>query len=187
MSGLTVLSETMPDGTYGVSITVGEDRAFTLARDAAVAYAVSAFATATEAEHDLAVLRLLTTGAPTGIGMPRALAAEFMVKDIRPDRPDHRATEPLRFVVAIGQARVPHVDAGEFQSAVRIRLAGLEVGYVSPDELREHASGVLNALAAVDLDASLHRCLVAQVGLSDDHARGIVGSLSEFMPEAAGR
>ena len=178
--GLWVRSEVMPDGTYGVGITVEADHAFALNRDQAIAYAVACIARATEADHDTAVMRLLVNH----LGMPAKLAAEFITGDLRPDRPDeHKATEPLQFSVAIGRARHPRPDAGSYVPLLMMQHDGEDVGQLAPADLREHATAVLSALAAADLDANLHRCLVSTLGLDDDRARAVVGSLAEHMPE----
>ncbi|MGH3548888.1 MAG: hypothetical protein ACRDQU_12420 [Pseudonocardiaceae bacterium] len=165
---LWVRSEVMPDGTYGVGLNVGADRAWAFDREAAVAYAVACFARATEAEHDAAVFGLLTTS----MKVPEHAAAK-LVCDLRADRPDdHKATDPLRFTVAIGRR-------GPF---LKMELDGTQVGELTPADLRDHAVGVLNVLAAADLDANLQRVLVGVVGIDDNRARQFVGSLQEHWP-----
>jgi hypothetical protein len=59
VSGLWVRSELLPDGSYGVGLSVGEDHAWALTREQAIGYAVACIARATEAEHDAALHRLL--------------------------------------------------------------------------------------------------------------------------------
>ena len=81
--GLWVRSEVLPDGSYAVGLSVGGDRAWTLTRDAAVAYAVACFARATQAEHDAAVFSLLVK-----IVLSKQVAAAMIMKEIRPDRPE---------------------------------------------------------------------------------------------------
>lgn len=166
---LWVRSEVLPNGTYGVGISVGEDRAWVLTRDQAVAYAVTCFARATEAEHDAAAFTLLRA-----IGVPQPTAAAVVARDIRPSRPvDHSATEPLRFIVQLG------LRAGPF---LRMTLDGRPAGELTPADLRDHAAAVLNCIAAADLDANLRRVLVGQVGLDDERARAVVGSLADHWP-----
>lgn len=175
---LWVQSELMPDGTYGVGITVGQDRAFILNRDEAVAYATACFASATEADHDTAVMRLLTKE----IGTDITTAGQFVV-ELRPDRPDIKATEPLRFYVALGRAKHPRPDAGEFIPMLLMYLEKKQVGELTPADLRGHAAGVLNVLAAADLDANLRRRLMAAVGIPEEQARVFVESLADHMPD----
>lgn len=168
--GLWVRSEVMPDGTYGVGISVGADRSWALTRSQAVDYAAACVARATEAEHDAAVWTLMTKQ----LGMPEDLIAELLVKDIRPDRPeDHKATEPLRFTVALGRT------VGAF---LKMSVDDREVGELTPADLRDHALAVLNAISAADLDAAFLRLLVGRIGLEEDVARAVVGSLADHWP-----
>lgn len=171
LAGLWVRSELLPNGTYGVGLSVGEDRAWVLTRDQAVAYAVACFARATEAEHDAATFALLRH-----IGIKERDAAEVIVKDIRPSRPvDHTATEPLHFIVQFGLRAGPYL---------RMRLGGRDAGELTTADLRDHAAAVLQVLAAADLDANLRRVLVGQFGLDDATARGVVGELAEHWPSS---
>ncbi len=168
--GIWVRSEVLPNGTYGVGLNVGDDRAWVLTRDRAVAYAVACLARATEAEHDAAVFRMLTTQ----IGISETDAAAVLVKDLRPNRPDdHTATEPLRFTVALGRRVGPFLN---------MALDGRQIGELTPADLRDHAVAVLNVLAAADLDANLRRVLVGQFGLDDNRARQFVGALADHWP-----
>jgi uncharacterized membrane protein len=165
---LWVRSEVLPDGTYGVGLNVGPDRAWALNRDQAIAHAVGCFARATEAEHDAAVFALLQQ-----IGLDERLAVATLVNDLRPNRPDdHSSTAPLQFTV--GLRRV-----GPF---LYMALDGRAIGELTPHELRGHAIGVLTALAAADLDANLRRALVGQYGLDDARARDVVASLEKHWP-----
>lgn len=163
--GLWVRSEVMPDGTYGVSINVGVDRAWALNRDQAVAYAVTCITRATEAEHDAAVFAAMRAA-----GIDVKVAGLFVVEDLRPDRPDDdSATAPLRFRPALG------LKVGPF---LMMDLDGSQAGELTPADLRNHAVGVLQALAAADLDAAARRALTGTMGLDDDRARAFVGSLA---------
>ncbi|MPZ66238.1 MAG: hypothetical protein GEU83_12215 [Pseudonocardiaceae bacterium] len=176
--GLWVRSEVMPDGSYGVGVSVEGDYAFSLNRDQAVAYAVACFTRATEADHDTAVLRLLTQ-----VGVPAKHAGQVVANDLRPDRPDeHTDTQPLRFTVAVGRAKHPRPDAGQFIPLLFLHLHDREIGQLTPSDLRDHGAAVLNVLAAADLDAALHRALTGTVGLDDDRARAIVGDLANHIP-----
>lgn len=170
--GLWTRSEVLPDGTYGVGVSVGEDRAWVLSRAEAVAYAVACVARATEAEHDAAVLSLLTSVATSSDSVA---AAELVVRDIREQPDDEAATKPLRFTPQLGvQTRRPFL---------RMELDGKPCGELTTADLRDHAQAVLSTLAAADLDAALLRLLVGTVGLAEDVARGVIGELGEHWPE----
>lgn len=171
--GLWVRSEVMPDGSYGVGLNVGADRSWALNRSQAVDYAVACYTRATEAEHDAAVFGLLTH-----IGLPQRTVAELLVKDLRPDRPDdHTATHPLRFTVAIDRTLRPFL---------KMELDGREAGELTTGDLRDHAAAVLNVLAAADLDAALLRTLTGTIGLDENRARAVVGSLMDHWPAEQG-
>lgn len=143
-------------------LNVGEDRAWALTRDQAVAYAVACSTRATEAEHDAAVLGLLQH-----VGLDLHDAVQVLAKDVRPDRPDdHSATTPLAFTVGIGK------QVGPF---LKMLLDGRQT---------EHAAGVLNILAVADLDANLHRALTGVMGVDAQRARGLVETLLEHWPAA---
>jgi hypothetical protein len=177
--GLWVRSDVMPDGSYGVAVSVGADFARTLDRDEAIAYAIACFARATEVEHDTAVLRLLVNR----LGLGPKDAGQVVANDLRPDRPDvHDATEPIRFSGMIGRARHPRPDAGEFIPLLGMQLHGKDVGQLTPADLRDHAAAVFNCLSAADLDAALHRVLIGKIGVDDERARAVIGSLAEHWP-----
>lgn len=173
--GLWVRSDVLPTGVYGVSINVGDDRAWTLPPDRAVRYAATCVRRATEAEHDAAVLSFLTAPSKAGLDLPDETAAGLIAHDLRPDRAiDHSETEPLRFHVAIGaRTRKPFL---------RMELDGNDAGELTPADLRDHAMGVLQTLAAADLDAALVRCMVSTVGTDENRARGMVEALQQHWP-----
>lgn len=87
---------------------------------------------------------------------------------------------PLRFVA--GRAKHPRPDAGSLVPAVEVLHDGRKLGWVEPNQLRDHAAGVLDALAAARLDGQLKRMLTETIGLGEDHAAMMVGNLSRFLP-----
>lgn len=178
--GLWIRSEVTADGSYGVALKAGPGCSLTLGREQAIAYAVECIARATEAEHDAAVLRLLAER----LELPVEVAAEVVVCELRPDRPDGReSTAPLHFASSV----VKPGDAGPgdplFVPVVKVALNGEELGKLSPDAVRRHAGGVLDLIAAADLDNRLFRYLTERVGLRERKARAVVYALSEFMPD----
>ena len=91
--GLCVRSEVLPVGGYGVSISVGQDRAWVLTRARAIAYAAACVAQATTAEHDCAVYGLLVDQ----MGLDESTAGAFVLQDLLPNRPTEHidATAPI--------------------------------------------------------------------------------------------
>lgn len=172
--GLWVRSDVLPTGAYGVSINVGEDRAWTLTPERAVAYAVTCVRRATEAEHDTAVLSLLQS-----VGVDKKGAQTLLTEDLWPDRfVDHVTTEPLRFHSGVSRRR----RTGELVATLRMDLDGQPAGELTTADLRDHALGVLKVVAAVDLDAALMRCLTVTVGTDHARAAQIVHGLKDHWP-----
>lgn len=169
---LWVQSEYLPDGTFAVGFHVGEDTAWALTRDQATAHAVAVIALATEAEHDAAVLASMT-----GAGLETTLVAEVIAL-ARDERPDHdAATAPLQFH--------PGVAARDRSPFLRVELAGHPPWQWTPAAARRHAHGVLQVIAAVDLDNALSKVLVQNVGIEQGNADAVISSLVEHWPAEA--
>lgn len=172
--GLWVRSDVLPLGGYGVSINVGDDRAWTLPPEKAIRHAVTCVRRAVEAEHDTATLSLLTA---TGISDEDA--QRLLTGDLWPDRVvEHADTEPVRFHSGVARRR----STGEFVATVRMELDGATAGELTTADLREHALGVLQVVAVVDLDTALMRCLVGRIGTEEHRARTIVDALQDHWP-----
>ncbi|GAA1401891.1 hypothetical protein GCM10009613_60980 [Pseudonocardia kongjuensis] len=168
---LLVQSEVLPSGTYGVAVAVGEDEAWTMAPDRAVSYAAGCVAAATEARHDAAVIAAFVSRDM----LSSAEAAKFVVFELRPDRVRDDRTAPLRFV--------PGVSAFTGRPFVHVHLHDKSIGQLDPSALREHALGVLDVVAAADLDAALVRTLRGTVGVEEHQARAFVEDLSRHWPK----
>lgn len=165
---LWVRSDLMPNGTYGCSINVGPDQAWSLPRDRAIAHAVACFAQAMTAEHDAALFTMLTRQA----GLAGRDVAP-LISRIRTARVlDHSATEPLRFIPCVGRR-------GPF---LQMLLDGRQVGELTPADLRDHGAAVLNVLAAADLDVGLHRMLVDTIEVPDGTARAMIHEMADHWP-----
>lgn len=164
---LWVQSDVAPDGTsYMVGFHYGEDRAWSLTRDQAIRHAVAVFAEAERAEHDAATVELLHTK----LGMPLETAVAFLVRDIRPDRPP--TDQPGPFTVAAGVSR----DGG-LHGYLRLLLDGEVFGQWRIGDAHHHAGAVLQAVAAVDSDATLYRTLIGVIDLDESRARAVVADI----------
>jgi hypothetical protein len=175
MGLLSVGSELLPDGSYGVGIAVGDDRAFVLDREQAVAYAVACIARATEADHITALMRLLMS---LEVGLSSEQTAAFVSETLDGDNGEHRATAPLQFMPGVSGARA----GDDYRAAILVGLDEEPVGQMDPEALRLHGTGVLSCLALADLDAGLHRALREDLGLPERVARLLVSSLLQHMP-----
>lgn len=168
-TGVWVLSDRMPDGSYAVTINIG-DAAWTLARQRAVQYAVALIGAATEAEHDAALLASLRATA-----MPMENIA-LLVKTVREARPAtrYRALSPL--VVDVGVT-------AEGKPFLVLNTPGVpEPWQWSPADARDHAENVLGVVTAVELDEALRDTLIADFDLPVETARAVVHSLSGHWP-----
>ena len=174
MDAVWVISDVAPDGTYVVTVQAGQDVALTLPPDRAVGYVLAVLAVCAAAEFDAAVVTQFTR-----LGLSVEDAA-LSVRDLRADRPpvDPAATAPLLFV--------PVVKSRSRRPVIHLLVDGEVVGEWEPDEVREHAMHVLDAVVVADLDAGFRRFLVGTVGLDDETARAAVGDLQRHRLPAAG-
>ncbi|RCG19076.1 hypothetical protein DQ384_38000 [Sphaerisporangium album] len=161
-----VQSNLLPDGTYAASIHYDQDRSRVLDRHAGLAYAAAVIDVASQAEHDAAVIRQLTA---TGVRLTHAAAT---VAELRADRPpiDDAVTAPLRLV--------PGVSQKTGNAFLAVFIGARQVGQWDPGDAREHATAVLEALAAADLDAAYRRHLIGIVGLDPGSAQAAVNDLA---------
>jgi hypothetical protein len=170
LTDLWARSDVLPSGEYGVTVTYGPDRAWTFTPDEARLYAAACVRRATEAEHDAAFLRLILAS-----GEDREVAL-FSLVELREKRPGPVPyITPLDFqpgVTGAGKPFLMVVDGGTSPA-----------GQITPNDLRDHACGVLQALAASELDTALYRMLTIQMTLSGDRARAVVGSLHTHWPK----
>lgn len=166
---LWVRSELLPDGSYGVGLSLGEDRAWVLARGAAVRHATAVIAAATAAEHDSALVATLRAK-----DMPETLIGQVLV-DVREGRDETRAgaTRPLRLTPGVSM-----FTGGPF---LRVHVDGVEPWRWSPADARRHAFGVLQSIAAADLDGRLRDVLVGN-GVPPVSVRELIGSMGEHWP-----
>jgi hypothetical protein len=171
--GLWVRRELMPDGTYGATIAMGDDAAFSLTRQEVWEYAAACRTLAMQAEYDMAVVRLLMSE----VGLSESDVGGFVLRHLAPH---HHPPGPLLFNVVIGRSRPPMVDAGEYKSVVRLWWQGTEIGQCSLDDLRAHGGAVLDVLAAAECDQIMHRSLVTEIGLRDTQARMMVQEVRNF-------
>lgn len=168
-----VKSDLLPDGTYVTAIHYSGDRSRILDRKTGLAYVSAIFAAAVQAEHDAAIIRQHIAS-----GLSLKVAART-IADLRADRPpiDDAATAPLRLT--------PGVAARTKDAFLAIHVDGQQVGQWDPDDARNHATNVLQVLAAADLDAAYRRYLIGSIGLDVARAENIVTDLATHIPGQA--
>jgi hypothetical protein len=170
-----VISDVAPDGTYVVSLHIGDDIAVTLDRSAALTYAAQVVDAITRARFDAAVFRQ-----QVAITRDQGLAVSIIV-DLRADRPPlPDLGMPITFE--------PYVSGKTMEPGLYVHVKGERVGQWTADDADGHALHVLEVLAGVDLDAAYRRYLVGPIGLADDRARAVVGALAQHRePGETGR
>jgi hypothetical protein len=190
--GIWVSSWVLPKGRgYGVRLRVG-GTTWGLTPDRALAYAAAVIRAAVTAEHDAAVAGLLMNK----LAVPDRLVAELFAHDLRPDRPDTDAdTGPL--LLRPGVAVDEHLNGSRtFRPFIGLHLAdthiesgrpawsprGEKVGQFTPADARQHATAVLDTIAAADLDSALRRLLVGPLGLGEARASAVIADLANHWP-----
>lgn len=178
---MNACSDMMPDGSYGVSIEIGADNAFALDHGQALAYAATCHAVAATADHCVACLRLLTEQR----GIAPAAADQFISRHGARTAPiTDQATAPIRYLAGYRARTWPEPGAGQIIPAICVRLGTRDLGWISPDELRTHASAVLTLLAWTDLNTALRESLITDIGVTDTMAHDMISELAEFVPRS---
>lgn len=166
--GLWVRSDVLPDGTYAVTISFESDHVWVLDRPGALAYASTCVEAAQRAEFDAAVFKLFTQQ----LGLDVETTVHMIAYDLRPDRPplNDATTAPLTFVPGVTNKGKP---------LLTILLDGQPHSQLDPADLRTHATVVLEAPAAADLDAGLLRAL-KNMDVPEDVGRAAVGDIANW-------
>lgn len=169
---VTVLSDLASDGrTYITAVQLDADTVRRLDRDQAYAWARTALAAATRAEHDSLFMAQMTQD----LGAPLETAG-FHLAALRKERPplDDAATAPLRLGPGVNRDGVPFIA---------VFIKGTQVGQWTCADVRSHATAVLEVAEAVDLDAAYYRYLTGFVGLDSATARHTVAHLADHLPD----
>lgn len=175
--GVTVVTDFDPiTSSYHCTVHVGDDFAFGVDRERAIAYAAQVLAVTEQADHDTAVMRLLHEK----LEMPLEEVAAFVNRDLRPDRPptNHEATWPLELYAGVGMdprngklgGHVVLAKKGEQRELGRFEIGGI----------RMHALSVLQATFAADMDGALYRQLKGLFELEPNRVRGVIEDLANY-------
>lgn len=170
--GLWITSDPHDDGTYRAVLSFDGDRSWPLSPFGARQHAFAALHAAAVADYEQAVYHQMTDG--FGLGQDLALA---MISALRSERgPVDDKTSPLQFGPGLNE---------HGKGFVHLTLDGRLVGQLDSTALRRHATGVLEMVAVLRLDAAYRRLLVEDVDLSDEHAKAAVSALADHRPEAS--
>ena len=169
-----VISDLMPDGvTYVPTVHIGDDLAFPLEGERAIAYALAVQTAAERAAYDEIVCAQLME-LLHGRG---ELVAE-VVGTMREKRPplDDSATAPLTFE--------PFVSARTREGGLFVSVHGERLFQWSVADARQHAGHVIQVLCGVDLDAAYRDLLTEHVGVPAQTARTMVDNLQTHRKES---
>lgn len=152
-------------GSYFVEIELDDDHAIALSPTEALVYSNAVFTIAQQAEHDAAVFTQLRTL------LKDDEAAMMSVVTLRMDRP------PLDVKILKPFAIAPGVNA-KGKPFLALSIDGEQCGQWDPSQARSHASYVLEAVHAADLDSAYYRMLIGAIGIDGNRARNVVSDLA---------
>jgi len=169
---LAVRGELQTDtGRYQITVTLGEDRAWTLEQDRVQHYARGCVKAATQSEQLSLIYHAMTAA-----GVPEPAVLDLVVTElVLPQAAaDRAATAPLVVLAAV------QTTATTMTPRVELELDGQRIGIVTPAQLRAHAGHVLTAAAAAELQGSFYQVLTTVVGLDAPTAATMIANLDQF-------
>lgn len=165
-----VISDLMPDGvTYVPTVHIGDDLAFPLEGDKAIAYAITVQRAAERAAYDEIVLAQLLELLNGDV----SLVAE-VVATLREQRPplDDTATFPFTFE--------PFVSAATREGGLFVSVHGRKLFQWTVANARQHAAQVIQVHCGVELDAAYRVLLTETVKVSEQTARTMIDHLGSY-------
>lgn len=161
-----VISDVMPDGTYGAVIHFSPDLAYSVPGGADLGtYVTAVLSAAAAAKYDAAVLAQLT----------RVSSAEAAAEAVGHLRKQRNQTEWRAGPMTL----TPGISAFDKKPFLRC-AAGAQVWQWNPDDVLRHVGDVLQVAVGVADDTRYHRLLVDHISLDEPTARAVVGDLSSF-------
>jgi hypothetical protein len=156
-------------GVYHLALEVGDDRSVPLKPDEAVAWGRNVLWALNAAEYDAAVLKQMTetTGDQS--------AAAHLVKAVREDR-----ASSVRVGGHLGIDLVPGVSAFTGKPFLHLMQDGKLIGQWTPDDARQHALAVLQAVENLGADTAYLRALEQHVSLDRPTALAVISGLAEY-------
>lgn len=164
---MSLCSEVMPDGSYGIVLARGEAVRW-LDREDVYLHAMAVMSATVRAEHDAAIFRQLRDK----LGMDFQDAGH-MLEMVRRGRPpvDAQALQPLGLEPGVTQDGKP---------SMVVFLGGHKIGQWDLTEARRHALACMELAEAVDRDNGYFTYLSEELELGEK-CRVLVGTLSEHM------
>lgn len=154
------------DGQYLLSMHVGPDLIWPLTPNEAMRHSWAVLAAVAHAEYDAAVMRLLTK-----TGANPQTAAEFVGRDLRPDRVLPVSPGLLQIVPGVADMDSP-------RPVLFVEVQGERVGQWTVEDARAHVLATLEASLVVDLDNQLYSVLRSAMDLEENRARNVVADIT---------
>ena len=167
---LVVRGELQTDtGRHQITVTLGEDRAWTLDQDRVQHYARGCVKAATQSEQLSLIYHAMTAA-----GVPEPAALDLVVTELVLSQAaaDRAATAPLVLLAAVQ-------TTATMTPRVQLELDGQRIGIVTPAQLRAHAGHVLTAAAAAELQGRIYQVLTTVVGLDASTAATMIANLDQ--------
>lgn len=161
------------DGTYRVSLELDDDDAEFLDATRALEHAQYVLHQACRAEFDAKVYKqidmLLPPLRPGGDADDRTKTIALLIGDLRTDRIELTPVTRLALAPGVNPRGKPFLN---------LVLNNKFVGQWELRDARSHATFIIEAVHAADLDAAYLRLLKGTLELSDSMARNVVGDLA---------
>lgn len=169
---ITLLSDVLADGSYGIVIHDGADTVRGLSREEAYDHAAAVLTAAQRAEYDAAVFQQLNGK----LGLPLDTVAEA-IRDLRSTRAplDPNAMHPIGLEPLVTSQGKPFLI---------LSVNGRRVCQWTPADARRHAAGALELAEAVRLDSDYFTWLTNDAGVEEPRARNVVDDLANHRPNA---
>lgn len=165
---VSLCSEVLPDGTYGIVLSRGDSVRW-LSREDVYRHSMAVMSASIRAEHDAAIFRQLTGElnlTPTD--------AAHMIADLRERRApvDAQALQPLGLEPGVTIQGKPFLV---------LSVGGHKIGQWKPQDARQHALACMELAEAVPRDNDYFTFLSTAMELDGGQARAVVSGLAEFI------
>jgi len=168
-----VISDVLPDGTYGAVIHFSPDLAHSVPGGGELgAYVTAVLSAAAAAKYDAAVLAQLTA-----ITSAEAAAETMVLLRDRRNQTEWRAG-PMTLT--------PGVSVFNKKPFLRC-AAGARAWQWDPDDVLRHVGDVLQVAVGVADDTRYYQLLIEHIGLDEPTARSVVSGLGSFFTDGNAR
>lgn len=168
--GVWVISDLMPDGSYGAVIQYGPDLARPITQAEATEYVAEVLTAGSAADYDAGVYKQLT-----GKLGSEPVQAASIVHALRGKRGRDEYTAGLMTLT-------PGVSALTGKPYIRCQAAA-QIWQWSPRELLQHVTHVIQVTTGVENDNHYYALLTEFIGIDEERARNVVNDLGQFLQQ----